>query len=93
MAGVHRNRLVHLVMSTLLTTFGLPTSRIDRRPSLTDAPFEDVYLVELEASSSLSEPALGEEARAARAALWSRVKAGVEKIAAVGGEAAVLGIW
>ncbi|KZT72768.1 PDT-domain-containing protein [Daedalea quercina L-15889] len=88
-----RNRLVHLVMSTLLTTFGLPTSRIDRRPSLADAPFEDVYLVELEASSSLSERAPGEESHAARAALWSRVKAGVEKIEAVGGEAAVLGIW
>ncbi|KAH9837138.1 PDT-domain-containing protein [Rhodofomes roseus] len=88
-----RDRLVHLVMSTLLTTFGLPTSRVDRRPSLTDAPFEDVYLVELEASSSLCESAAGEEFAAASAALWARVKAGVEKIEAVGGEAAVLGIW
>ncbi|KAH9937077.1 Prephenate dehydratase-domain-containing protein [Fomitopsis serialis] len=71
-----RGRLVHLVMSTLLTTFGLPTSRVDRRPSLTDTPFEDVYLWD-----------------AASAALWARVKAGVEKIGALGGEAAVLGIW
>lgn len=84
-----RNRLVHLVMGTLLTTFGLPTSRIDRRPSLSDIPFDDVYFVELEASSSV----LHEEHQVASEALWDRVKIGLERIKASGGEAVILGIW
>lgn len=84
-----RNRLVHLVMGTLLTTFGLPARRIDRRPSLSDAPFDDVYLVELEASSGVPD----EDHPAASEALWGRVKAGVQRIEALGGEAVILGIW
>ena len=76
-------------MGTLLTTFGLPTSRLDRRPSLSDIPFDDVYFVELEANSGVPD----EESRAANEALWSRVKAGAERIEALGGEAAILGIW
>ena len=84
-----RNRLVHLVMGTLLTTFGLPTSRIDRRPSLSDIPFDDVYFVELEASSSVPH----EEHQVASEALWDRVKIGLERIKALGGEAAILGVW
>ncbi|KAI0756613.1 PDT-domain-containing protein [Daedaleopsis nitida] len=85
------SRLSRTVMSTLLTTFGCLALRIDRRPSLTDTPFDDVYFVEvgdhtLPLASSLASRSCEEE--------WlQRVKDGVEKINTSGGEAIILGIW
>ncbi|CCM05164.1 uncharacterized protein FIBRA_07373 [Fibroporia radiculosa] len=93
-ATVHpRNRLVQLVLSTLLATFGLPVTRIDRRPSLTDVPFEDVYMVELE--NPMSALSVGAEAdvNLLDSSMWSRMAAGVKQVEAAGGDATVLGIW
>ncbi|KAI0932001.1 hypothetical protein AcW1_000746 [Taiwanofungus camphoratus] len=86
-----RNRIIHLIISTLLTTFGLPATRIDRRPSLNNVPFEDVYLVELEDAKGPIGP---NDVRDNMDTTWlSRVRAGVEQVGAAGGDGAVLGIW
>lgn len=86
------NRTVHLVMSTLLTTFGVPVIRIDRRPSINPCPFEDTYFLELEdlgtpveASASGPTPADG--------AWLKRVRMGVERVIAAGGQADIIGVW
>ncbi|KAI0830701.1 PDT-domain-containing protein [Trametes gibbosa] len=85
------NRLLHTVTSTLMTTFGCAALRIDRRPSLTDVPFDDVYFVEV---GDVNLPVMSAEANKSCEAEWlSRVQAGVERIRAVGGEATILGMW
>lgn len=88
-----RDRLLHLVISTLLTTFGLPSKRIDRRPSLTDIPFDDVYIIELEDSISALTADGADESDTTNVALLSRLKTGCAQIDAAGGDAVVLGIW
>jgi hypothetical protein len=90
LAADSHNRPLHLVMSTLLTTFGVPVTRIDRRPSLSDIPFEDVYFVELEELGSPQEVPPRQE----RINAWtSKVTAGAKRVTAAGGEAKVLGVW
>lgn len=89
-AAYTHNRPLHLVMSTLLTTFGVPVIRIDRRPSLSAVPFEDVYFIELEElGSPVQIPAQPEKYSA-----WlERVRKGVARVSAAGGDAAILGVW
>ncbi|KAF9822063.1 hypothetical protein IEO21_00057 [Rhodonia placenta] len=88
-----RNRLLHLVTSTLLTTFSIPASRIDRRPSLTDTPFDDVYMIELEDPTSIPAEEYIDRGNIAHSALHGRIRAGLERVEAAGGEATVLGVW
>ncbi|KAI0094760.1 Prephenate dehydratase-domain-containing protein [Irpex rosettiformis] len=89
-AAYSHNRPLHLVMSTLLTTFGVPITRIDRRPSLSDVPFEDLYFVELEELGSPMES----PPRAERLESWAtKVNSGVKRVKAAGGEATILGVW
>ncbi|KAI0652260.1 PDT-domain-containing protein [Trametes meyenii] len=85
------DRLLYTVIGTLLTTFGCATLRIDRRPSLTDVPFEDVYFVEV---GDVTLPVLSPIASKSSEEEWlKRLKAGVERICTTGGEAVILGIW
>ncbi|KAJ3559768.1 hypothetical protein NM688_g145 [Phlebia brevispora] len=87
------NRPLHMVMSTLLTTFGVPVIRIDRRPSLNHVPFEHVYYVELEELGS----ELGVENSADDehgSSVWlNRVQMGVDRVCEAGGEATIIGVW
>ena len=80
-------------MSTLLTTFGVPVIRIDRRPSLNNIPFEHVYFVELEElGSDLGEEGVGHDDQ--RGSVWlSRIRMGIDRISETGGEASIIGIW
>lgn len=78
------------MLSTLLTTFGVPAIRVDRRPSLGSVPFEDVYFVELE---ELGSPHDTPAQREIDDAWLKRLRAGVERVAAAGGEATMLGVW
>ncbi|KZT05963.1 PDT-domain-containing protein [Laetiporus sulphureus 93-53] len=84
-----KNRLIAIVLSTLYTTFGMPARRIDRRPSLSDVPFEDVYMIELEDTVSTTD----ESHDALRETMFARVRAGIQKVQDAGGEASLLGIW
>lgn len=85
------NRLLHTITSTLMTTFGCAALRIDRRPSLTDVPFDDVYFVEV---GDVTLPVLSAAASKCCEAEWlERVQAGVDRIRAAGGEATILGLW
>ena len=80
-----------LVTSTLLTTFGCPAIRIDRRPSLNDTPFDDVYFVEV---GDLTPPITSETGTKRCEEEWlQRVQDGIERINATGGEATILGLW
>ncbi|KAI0348496.1 PDT-domain-containing protein [Trametopsis cervina] len=84
------NRPLHMLTSTLLTTFGVPVTRIDRRPSLNDIPFEDMYFLELE---ELGVPVEVPD-RSQRIQAWmKRVNAGVQRVKAAGSQATVLGVW
>lgn len=85
------SRTVHLVMSTLLTTFGVPVIRLDRRPSINPSPFEDTYFLELEDFGTPVEPSA--DGSAADGAWLTRVRMGVERVIAVGGQADVIGVW
>ncbi|KAI0715166.1 PDT-domain-containing protein [Earliella scabrosa] len=79
------------VTSTLLTTFGCPALRIDRRPSLSDTPFDDVYFVEV---GDLTLPLTYSAARRSCEEEWlQRIKDGVTRINVAGGEASILGVW
>lgn len=84
------SRALHLVMSTLLTTFGVPVIRIDRRPSLSSIPFEDIYFVELE---ELGAPRETPAASDNYGAWLKRLRTGVERVAAAGGQATIIGVW
>ncbi|OSD03579.1 PDT-domain-containing protein [Trametes coccinea BRFM310] len=85
------NRLLHIVISTLLTTFGCTALRIDRRPSLSDVPFDDVYFVEV-GDVTLPVPS-GSAAKACETEWLERLEAGIGRIRAAGGEATILGLW
>ncbi|KAI0639792.1 PDT-domain-containing protein [Trametes polyzona] len=85
------NRLLHTVTSTLMTTFGCAALRIDRRPSLTDVPFDDVYFVEV---GDVTLPVLSAQASKSYEAEWlERVQGGIDRIRAAGGDATILGLW
>ncbi|GBE78226.1 hypothetical protein SCP_0111090 [Sparassis crispa] len=82
-------RLIQLVISTLLTTFGSPATRIDRRPSISGVE-GDIYVIELEDSTGPPSPG----SHAVTDALWlSRVRAGIERVQVAGGDAQLLGVW
>lgn len=80
-------------MSTLLTTFGVPIVKIDRRLSLHADPFENVYFVELEELGPPGEPQDAEAQGAEDAAWLSRIRQGIERAKKVDVEATLLGIW
>ncbi|KAI0778574.1 PDT-domain-containing protein [Trametes elegans] len=85
------NRLLHMVISTLLTTFGCAALRVNRRPSLTQVPFDDVYFVEV---GDVTLPVLSAPASKSSEEEWlDRLHAGISRIQAAGGEATVLGLW
>lgn len=86
------SRTVHLVMGTLLTTFGVPVIRIDRRPSINPCPFEDTYFLELEDFGTPVEPSASGNTPADEGWL-KRVRMGVERVLAAGGQADVIGVW
>lgn len=80
-------------MSTLLTTFGVPIIRIDRRPSLNNVPFEHVYFVELEELGSDLGEADGGHAEQGDPVWLNRIRMGIDRISEAGGEASIIGIW
>ena len=79
-------------MSTLLTTFGVPVVRIDRRPSCNPSPFEDMYFIELE---DYGEPveSLANGYTMVDEAWVTRIRQGIETIASGGDDASLLGVW
>ena len=91
--SVSANRPLQLVISTLLTTFGVPVTRIDRRPSLGSTPFEDVYFIELEELGAPPDPSdLGD--RGAAYGKWlNKVQHAVDRAKTSGVEATLLGAW
>ena len=89
------HRPLHLVVSTLLTNFGVPITRVDRRPSLRPIPFDDVYFIELEElgtplefrTKNASPSSVSEET-------WlAKVQESVERVQNAGLEATLLGLW
>ncbi|KAI0361194.1 PDT-domain-containing protein [Trametes cingulata] len=85
------NRLLHTIVGTLLTTFGCSPLRIDRRPSLTEVPFDDVYFVEV---GDVTLPLLSSTANKSYEKDWlERLNAGIDRIRAAGGQATILGLW
>lgn len=88
--ALSHNRPLHLVMSTLLTAFGVPVTRIDRRPSLNHVPFEDVYFVELEELGAGSD---GEVSEHESSAWLKRVQLGIDRVRTLGAEATLIGVW
>ncbi|KAI0788550.1 Prephenate dehydratase-domain-containing protein [Abortiporus biennis] len=88
------NRPLNLIVSTLFTTFGVPVTRVDRRPSLNSHPFEDVYFVELEELGSTSNDQGGDNESKAGDVEWlKKIEVGVDRIQQVGLEAAIIGLW
>ena len=84
------NRPLQLVLSTLLTTFGVPVIRIDRRPSLNPTPFEQVYFVELEELGSGFKEELSKHGHSS----WlHRVQMGIDRVTTAGAEATIIGVW
>lgn len=84
------SRLTRMVMSTLLTTFGCPTLRIDRRPSLNSIPFDDVYFIEL---GDLTLPVSPSTESFSENEWLQRIKYGLDGIESAGGEGVLLGVW
>lgn len=89
----HHDRLSELALSTLLTTFGMPAARIDRRPSLSSKPFDDVYFVELEHKKRAHSPVANFEYSIEEVRWLERVRTGIQRVKDVGGEATLLGVW
>ncbi|RPD82036.1 PDT-domain-containing protein [Lentinus tigrinus ALCF2SS1-7] len=84
------SRSTRIVTSMLLTTFGCPTLRIDRRPSLNCIPFDDVYFLEV---GDLTLPVTSTTVKNCEEEWLQRLQNGVEGINAAGGEATILGLW
>lgn len=89
----YHNRQSELIMSTLLTIFGMPAARIDRRPSLSSKPFDDVYFVEFEHKKRAHSPGRPFKYTLEGITWLSRIQAGIEHIRNVKGEATLLGVW
>lgn len=67
-------------------------TRMDRRPSLNHAPFQDVYFVEL--LETLESPVENGRSKGGRNSSWvERIHDGVRRIHDAGGDVQVLGIW
>lgn len=91
--SITSKRPLHLAISTLLTTFGVPVIRVDRRPSIGGIPFDDVYFVEVDELGMLPEP--GDDTnRRAEDGRWMRiVEKGVQRLRVAGLQGAIIGIW
>jgi hypothetical protein len=68
-------------ISRLIVALALIVIKLDRRPSLTEEPFHDVYFAELQASGD------------SKNAWTTQVQQGVERIRDCGGLAQILGTW
>lgn len=84
------NRPLQTVMSTLLTSFGTPVIRIDRRPSPNPVPFEQMYFVELEELGSGFEE---QPVEFIRDGWLKRVRMGIDRVEAAGVTATIIGLW
>ena len=82
--------LTRMTTSTLLTTFGCPALRIDRRPSLNQIPFDDVYFIEL---GDLTLPVSPNTETSSEEGWLQRVKSGVKVVESAGGEGVIIGLW
>ena len=79
-----------MVTSTLLTTFGCPALRIDRRPSLNNIPFDDVYFLEL---GDLTLPISPNTEQSSEDEWLQRIKIGLDGMRLSGGEGVNIGLW
>jgi prephenate dehydratase len=69
-------------VARLLVTLGLLCTRVDRRPSLAQAPFHDVYFVELQDDA------------ASDSQDWeSRIEEAIRRVKGINGDICLLGIW
>lgn len=93
--GASYHRPLHHVISTLFTSFGVPVTRIDRRPSLRPIPFDDVYFIEVEElgtplefrNTTASPSSVSEET-------WlQKVQESVRRVKAAGLDATLIGLW
>jgi hypothetical protein len=79
-------------ITQLLITLKLSAIRVDRRPSSYPVPFHDVYLVELQ--RDLKDGGTEKSLHKAIEQQWiSEVKAGLDLVKEIGGEAILLGVW
>jgi hypothetical protein len=73
----------------LVSAMALPTFRIDRRPSLAEIPFHDVFFVEV-CRNGKSEGSHGSDDFIS----WMKcVEEGVQRAEKVGGRAVTIGAW
>ncbi|KAK7694819.1 hypothetical protein QCA50_002007 [Cerrena zonata] len=89
------HRPLHHVISTLFTSFGVPVTRIDRRPSLRPIPFDDVYFIEVE---ELGTPLEYRNPTASPSSVseenWLRkVQESVRRVRSAGLDATLIGLW
>ncbi|KAH9944049.1 PDT-domain-containing protein [Epithele typhae] len=84
------SRATRMVLSTLLTTFGCPALRVDRKPSLNSVPFNDTYFLEL---GDLTLPISPTTEKLHESEWLQRIKAGLDSVEAAGGEGVILGLW
>jgi len=82
-------RILQLILSTLLTTFGSPAVSIDRRPRADGLPGQ-VYIIELEDSTS---PPNASDRGVEDTSWLARIQCGIERVQLAGADAALLGIW
>lgn len=87
------NRQLHLVLSTLLSTFTLPIIRIDRRPAIGGAPFDDVYFVELEELGAAPDPKMNEDRGPGDDRWKNKIGATIERLEFSGLKGTILGLW
>jgi len=89
--GVISHDGAHLAptITQLLIILKISAIRVDRRPSSYPIPFHDAYLVELQ--QNIEESA--SEQRSIENSWILEVKAGLERIKDIGGDAVLLGIW
>jgi prephenate dehydratase len=79
-------------ITQLLIALKLSAIRIDRRPSSYPVPFHDVYLVELQ--QNLKDGNTEKGLHKVIEPHWiSEVKAGLDRVKDIGGEAILLGVW
>jgi len=79
-------------ITQLLIALKLSAIRIDRRPSSYPVPFHDVYLVELQQNLKDGDTEKGLH-KVIEPHWISEVKAGLDRVKDIGGEAILLGVW